>query len=109
MHLARFPRVKLFPAPTPLHRLENLTRELGLEYAQMGINVNAICPGFYITHLADNAYDHPEFVQAVSAFTPMGRCAMPDELKGAAIFLASAASDYMCGQMIITDGGICAK
>lgn len=87
----------------------NLTRELGLEYATQGINVNAICPGFYVTRLADGAYDHPEFVEAVSGFTPMLRCAQPEELKGAAIFLASAASNYICGQMIVTDGGICAK
>jgi NAD(P)-dependent dehydrogenase (short-subunit alcohol dehydrogenase family) len=86
----------------------NLTRELGLEYAPMGINVNAICPGFYRTKLGGGS-DDPDFVKAVKEFVPMGRMAEPEDLKGTAIYLASSASDYMCGQMIVTDGGILAK
>ena len=86
----------------------NLTRELGLEYAAMGINVNAICPGFYRTNLGGGS-DDPDFVQAVAKFVPMGRMAEPEDLKGTAIYLASEASDYTCGQMIVTDGGIVAK
>ncbi len=58
----------------------NLTRELGLEYAPVGINVNAICPGFYVTDLG--GYDDPEFVKTITAFTPLGRVAYPDEIKG---------------------------
>jgi NAD(P)-dependent dehydrogenase (short-subunit alcohol dehydrogenase family) len=85
----------------------NLTRELGLEYAPLGINVNALCPGFYVTGLG--GYDDPAFMKAIRAYIPMGREAQPEELKAAAIFLASAASDYMCGQTIVTDGGISAK
>ncbi len=85
----------------------NLTRELGLEYAPFGINVNALCPGFYVTKLG--GYHDPEFMKTIRAYVPMGREAQPDELKGAAIFLASAASDYMCGQTIVTDGGVSAK
>lgn len=85
----------------------NLTRELGLEYAPFGINVNALCPGFYVTKIG--GYDDPEFMKTIRAFIPMGREAQPDELKAAAIFLASAASDYMCGQTIVTDGGVSAK
>ncbi len=86
----------------------NLTRELGLEYAPFGINVNAICPGFYRTHLGGGS-DDPDFVKAVKEFVPMGKMAEPEDLKGTAIYLASSASDYMCGQMIVTDGGILAK
>lgn len=87
----------------------NLTRELGLEYAPHGINVNAICPGFYVTRLAGGAYDNPDFVKAVSALTPIGRVAQADEMKGTAIYLASAASDYLCGTLLVTDGGVLAK
>lgn len=85
----------------------NLTRELGLEYAPYGINVNALCPGFYVTRLG--GYDDPEFMKAIRAWIPMGREAQPEEIKAAAVFLASAASDYMCGQTLVTDGGISAK
>jgi NAD(P)-dependent dehydrogenase (short-subunit alcohol dehydrogenase family) len=85
----------------------NLTRELGLEYAPFGINVNALCPGFYVTKLG--GYHDPEFMKTIRAWIPMGREAQPEELKGAAVFLASSASDYMCGQTIVTDGGVSAK
>lgn len=86
----------------------NLTRELGLEYAASGINVNAICPGFYRTNLGGGSND-PNFVKAVKEFVPMGKMAEPEDLKGTAIYLASEASNYMCGQTIVTDGGILAK
>jgi len=87
----------------------NLTREMGLQYADKGINVNAICPGFFFSRLAGGAYDDPGFVEAVSNFTPAGRVADAEEIKGLAIMLASDASNYMCGQMFVIDGGCLAK
>ena len=102
----------LFPVPVynaAKGAVVNLTRELGLEYAPLGINVNAICPGFFITNIGGGKSYTTEFDRMVSDFTPMGRQALPEELKGTAIFLASAASDYMCGQMIVVDGGCTAK
>ena len=101
----------IFPVPAynaAKGAVVNLTRELGLEYATMGINVNAICPGFYRTALGGGS-DDPDFVSAVEAFVPMGKMAEPEDLKGTAIYLASEASDYMCGQVVVTDGGINAK
>lgn len=87
----------------------NLTRELGLEYAPFGINVNCICPGFFFSRLAGGAYDDPDFVKAASSFTPIGRIADAAEIRGLAIFLASKASDYICGENIVIDGGVLAK
>jgi NAD(P)-dependent dehydrogenase (short-subunit alcohol dehydrogenase family) len=87
----------------------NLTREMALEYAPLGINVNAICPGFFVTGLGRGAYGNPDFVSSLTAVTPAGRVARPDELKGAAIFLASGASDYLCGHMLVADGGVLAQ
>ena len=87
----------------------NLTRELGLEYARQGIQVNALCPGFYQTNLSRGALDDPQARAAVTAFIPMDRIAEPSEIKGPALFLASAASDYMTGQTLVVDGGCLAK
>jgi NAD(P)-dependent dehydrogenase (short-subunit alcohol dehydrogenase family) len=100
----------IFPAPgycTAKGAVVNLTRELGLEYAPFGINVNALCPGFYVTRIG--GYDDPAFMETIRAFIPMGREAQPEELKAVAVFLASSASDYMCGQTIVMDGGVSAK
>ncbi|WHZ10065.1 MAG: Oxidoreductase, short-chain dehydrogenase/reductase family [Burkholderiaceae bacterium] len=87
----------------------NLTRELALQYAPLNIQVNAICPGFFRTRLAGGAYDDPDFVAAITAFTPMGRVAEASEMKGTALYLASEASSYTTGLMLVTDGGCMAK
>lgn len=99
-------RIKPLPAYTASKgAVVNLTRELGLEYAPFGINVNGICPGFFATGIGNGAFGNPEFVRAVSGVTALGRVGQPGEMKGAAILLASAASDYMCGHMLVMDGG----
>ena len=99
-------RVKPLPAYTATKgAVVNLTRELGLEYGPLGINVNGICPGFFATGMGNGAFGDPEFVKTVSDVTVLGRVGQPAEIKGAAIFLASSASNYMCGQMIVIDGG----
>src|SRR5580704_15817704 len=85
----------------------NLTRELGLQYARQGIQVNALCPGFYRTRLG--AFDDPDTLARVEAFIPMGHVAEAADIKGPALFLASPASDYMTGQTLVTDGGCMAK
>jgi NAD(P)-dependent dehydrogenase (short-subunit alcohol dehydrogenase family) len=87
----------------------NLTRELGLEYARQGIQVNALCPGFYRTNLSRGAIDDPQVRDTITAFIPMGRIAEAAEIKGPALFLASPASDYMTGQTLVADGGCLAK
>lgn len=100
----------IFPLPAyaaTKGAIVNLTREMALQYAPLGITVNAICPGFYRTNLGP--FDDPAFVKAVTDFTPMGRIAEPHEIKGTAIYLASAASDFVTGLMLVADGGCMAK
>jgi NAD(P)-dependent dehydrogenase (short-subunit alcohol dehydrogenase family) len=101
-------------APLPAYNaakgaVVNLTRELALQYATKNIQVNAICPGFFRTRLADGKYDDPDFVAAISAFTPMARVADASEIKGTALYLASDASSFTTGLMLVTDGGCMAK
>jgi NAD(P)-dependent dehydrogenase (short-subunit alcohol dehydrogenase family) len=83
----------------------NLTRELGLQYASCGIQVNALCPGYVRTGLAGGVFEDPGFVAQISATIPMGRIAEPSELDGAILMLSSSASDYMTGQTLVIDGG----
>jgi gluconate 5-dehydrogenase len=100
----------IFPLPAyaaTKGAIVNLTREMALQYAPLGITVNAICPGFYRTNLGP--FDDPEFLKAVTDFTPMGRIAEPHEIKGTAIYLASAASNFVTGLMLVADGGCLAK
>lgn len=85
----------------------NLTRKLGLQYAKHNIQVNAICPGFFRTSLGP--FEDPDFMAATTGFTPMGRVADPSEIKGTALYLASSASDFVTGAMLVIDGGCMAK
>jgi NAD(P)-dependent dehydrogenase (short-subunit alcohol dehydrogenase family) len=89
--------------------LVNLTREMGRCYAPYGINVNCICPGFIRTGFGNNAADDPEVLAHIQEFVPMGRPGTTEELKGVAVLLASGASDYMCGDLIVVDGGAIAR
>jgi len=85
----------------------NLTRELGLQYAEAGIQVNALCPGFYKTGLRRGL--DADIDERRLAFVPMRRVADAAEIRGPAIFLASPASNYMTGQTLVVDGGCLAK
>lgn len=83
----------------------NLTRELALEYAPDNIQVNALCSGFFRTATRPRT---EEQAREFARYTPMGRIADSDEIKGAALFLASSASDFMTGQTLVIDGGVTA-
>jgi gluconate 5-dehydrogenase len=84
--------------------VSNITRMLAYEWAKMGINVNAIGPSVIFTPMMKNALP-PEVLAGATALHPLGRVAEPEELMGVCIFLASAASDYMTGQIVYVDGG----
>jgi gluconate 5-dehydrogenase len=82
-----------------------LTRQLATEWAKHRINVNCIAPSVVNTPLADFILKTPEVRGLFMPRIPMGRAAEPAELVGATIFLASAAADFITGQILFVDGG----
>jgi NAD(P)-dependent dehydrogenase (short-subunit alcohol dehydrogenase family) len=85
--------------------IASLTKTLALELAGQNINVNAIAPGYYRTKLTEALFRDEEGYRWVLSRIPMGRPGLPDDLGGAAVFLASSASDYVTGQVMFVDGG----
>jgi gluconate 5-dehydrogenase len=83
-----------------------LTRELAVNYAPHGVRVNAIAPSFFPTRMSKGVISRAE--EEIKALTPLGRLGEEGDLKGIALFLASAASDYITGQIIAVDGGLSA-
>jgi len=88
--------------------LASLTRSQSEAWASRGVCCNAICPGFVITPLTREASADPERVRALAARTMVGRNGLPADFAGAAVFLASGASDYVTGQVLRVDGGFSA-
>ena len=83
----------------------NLTRVLAIEWAPYGINVNAIGPTFILTALTQSSFDDPDIRKDLLARIPMGRVGMPEDVTGAAVFLASDAAGLITGQTLYVDGG----
>jgi gluconate 5-dehydrogenase len=88
--------------------IKNLTRSMAVEWAASGIQANAIGPGYMLTDMNQALVDNPDFNAWLMSRIPSKRWGRPDELVGAAVFLASAASDYVNGQIIYVDGGMLA-
>ena len=85
-----------------------LTRGLAVELAPHGIQCNAIAPGFFATEMNTALTQNAEFSAWIAKRTPAGRWAQPQELAGAAVFLASSAADFVTGQVLYVDGGFTA-
>jgi NAD(P)-dependent dehydrogenase (short-subunit alcohol dehydrogenase family) len=86
--------------------VEQLVRELGRQWAGHGIRVNALAPGYFPTAMNAPMVATPERLQAILARTPMGRAGAPEDLAGAAVFLASPAAGFITGQVLAVDGGM---
>jgi 2-deoxy-D-gluconate 3-dehydrogenase len=91
------------------HGILGMTRVMANEWAPSGVNVNAVAPGYTETALTGALRNDPARYAALVARIPAGRWAMPDEIAGAALFLASPASDYCNGIILPVDGGWLAR
>jgi 2-dehydro-3-deoxy-D-gluconate 5-dehydrogenase len=89
--------------------IAGLTRLLANEWAGKGVNVNAIAPGYFATNNTQALRSDEKRNQDILARIPAGRWGKPSELGGAAIFLASPASDYVHGAIVPVDGGWLAR
>ena len=82
-----------------------LTKALANEWAAKGVQVNAIAPGYIATDNTSALRADPVRNPAILSRIPAGRWGDPDDFKGAIVFLASAASDYVSGEILVVDGG----
>jgi len=85
--------------------IAQLTKSLAIAYAQRGVRVNAIAPGWIATPLTRALQDDPSRAGPILARTPMGRWGTPDDLQGIALFLASPHAAFITGTIIPVDGG----
>ena len=83
-----------------------LARNLAVEYGPQGVRVNCIAPGLVRTDFARALWSDPKLHAERVAATPLRRIGVPDEIAGAAVFLASPASAFMTGQCLVVDGGV---
>ena len=83
-----------------------LARNLAVEFGPHNVRVNCIAPGLIRTDFAKALWDNPEALAARNASTPLRRIGEPDEIAGAAVFLAAPASRFMTGQSLVIDGGV---
>jgi 2-deoxy-D-gluconate 3-dehydrogenase len=86
-----------------------LTKALANEWASKGVNVNAIAPGYIKTDMAGALLNDPVRVAELMARIPVGQFGMPDDIAGAAVFLASEAASYIHGHILTVDGGWMAR
>ena len=89
--------------------IAQLTRAMAEAWSAAGINCNAIAPGFFPTGLTASVYQNPAMLDKLAGQTAIGRNGELPDLDGITVFLASAASDYITGQIIHLDGGFTAK
>lgn len=89
--------------------LELLTKSLAIDWADRGVRVNTVAPGYFETDLTAGLQANDALTAKVIAHTPVGRFGVPEEVVGACLFLASPAASYVTGQSLRVDGGFTAS
>lgn len=103
---AELARPTIAPYTASKGAVRNLTRGMCADWAPLGIQVNAIAPGYFDTPLNKALVEDPAFDTWLRGRTPAGRWGRLEDLQGIAVLLASSASDYINGQTIFVDGGM---
>jgi gluconate 5-dehydrogenase len=101
-------RATIAPYTASKGAVKNLTRGMCADWARHGLQINAIGPGYFATPLNRELHEDPVFDAWLCQRTPAGRWGKVEELHGAAVFLASSASDFINGQTLYVDGGMLA-
>lgn len=82
------------------------TKVMAQQWAQYNIRANALAPGLIKTRFSQALWDNEDILQGAMLFTPMRRAGEPDEMVGSVVFLASDASSYVTGHVLVADGGV---
>ena len=105
---AELGRASIVPYTASKGALKMMTKGMCVELAKQGIQVNGLGPGYFDTELTQALVQNPEFTSWLKQRTPAGRWGNVEELKGAVIFLAAPASDFVNGHILYVDGGMTA-
>jgi len=109
VNVASVAGLRATPALTPYGAskaaLISLTKSLAVEWGSANVRVNALCPGWTATELNRNLWEDERASAGLTATIPMGRWGRAEEMAGPAVFLASDASSFMTGQVLVVDGG----
>lgn len=106
--LSEMSRPSVAPYAATKAAVANITRGMAVDWARHGLNVNGIAPGYFATELNDALLKDDKFNAWIESRTPMGRWGQPEELGGAAVFLASEASRFVNGHILYVDGAFTA-
>lgn len=85
--------------------MANVTRSLSNDWSKHNINVNGITPGYIATDMNEGLIADETRLRQITERIPAGRWGKPEDFAGPVVFLASEASKYMCGEIIVVDGG----
>jgi gluconate 5-dehydrogenase len=99
-------RPSIAPYAASKGAVKMLTKGMCADWARHGLQINGLAPGYFATELTKTLVEDAAFTAWLSARTPAGRWGRVEELAGTAVFLASAASDFVNGQIIYVDGGM---